>query len=290
MSEIQIPATNELIKTITFPFTDKRWFLKVLIGILLGIAACLIPVIPSIFLLGYYYRISRRIIAEDGQAAVPEWEDWGRLFTDGIRYFGAALIYSLPMLIAFILMYAVMFLPMLGMMDMGSSMQPWGGYGDATRTLGSFGLIFLMYPMMAFNMLVFLLTVVFLPPALMHVVAKDSFGAAFQFSGWWKIFRANFGGFVIAFMISTALLCMIYFGSFILLSSIVFCIVAPIFLWLSAMLVGLVISALYARAYRAGVETLAGPKSTKNPPDVVRQVKPQKASPLVPKQSTRVNS
>ena len=209
MSTTTSHTSDNLISTFNFPFSDKRWFLKLLIGVLLSLAGMLIPIIPSIFLVGYYYRISRRIIAEDGQPALPEWDEWGRLFIDGIKYLGGVVIYSLPLILSMLVFYLLMFLPCLSMFGASDT---WHGYGADPRMMTSMLLLLLAYPMMGLSLLISLLTGIVLPPALMHLVAHNSFGAAFQVSSWWKIVRANIGGFLIAFLLSISLLTVVYFG------------------------------------------------------------------------------
>jgi len=143
MSESTVPSPSILIQTFKFPFSEKSWIQKVLIIFLLMVANFIIPLIPSIFIAGYYYRICRRIIAEDGQAVLPEWDDWSRLLVDGIKYVGASIIYCIPLLISFLLMYLVAFLPMFGSI---LPMDTWNGNGAPPVMIGSMLLMFLMYP------------------------------------------------------------------------------------------------------------------------------------------------
>jgi len=42
MSATSIPTPSNLIQTLKFPFSDKRWFKKVVVGILLIVAAFII--------------------------------------------------------------------------------------------------------------------------------------------------------------------------------------------------------------------------------------------------------
>jgi len=50
----------------------------------------------SVFVVGYAYQIIQRIILEDGEPYLPEWEDWSKLFNDGLRLTGALLILYIP--------------------------------------------------------------------------------------------------------------------------------------------------------------------------------------------------
>jgi hypothetical protein len=253
MSVSTIPSPGDLIQTFKFPFSQKSWIQKVLIIFLLMVASFIIPLIPSIFIAGYYYRVCRRIIAEDGQAALPEWDDWSRLLVDGLKYVGASIIYFIPLFISVIVMYLVMFLPMIGTM---LPIANWNGNGTPFLMMGSMLMMFLMYPMMSLMMLLSLATGIFLPPALMHLIARNSFGGAFQFSAWWKVFRANFGGYLIAFLISLALYAVVYIGFMIFAYTIVLFCLGYILLFAMAIYCHMIASALFAQAYRTGVEKL----------------------------------
>jgi len=258
MPESTVPNTQNLITVFKYPFTDPRWFQKMLVGALLVLASMIIWVIPSVFVTGYLSRISRRIISGDGQAALPEWDDWGKLFVDGIKLVGISFIYSIPMLISILATYAMMFIPYIGML---SSMSDWSGHVMNNGFPSSFFLIFLMYPMMGVGILISLVTAVFLPPALMHVIARDSFSAGFHFSDWWKVFRANLGGFMIANLITLANLTVLYFVTYILMMTIVLGCLSPLVTIATSIYLGALTFTLYAQAYRTGQDKLAA-KST----------------------------
>jgi hypothetical protein len=276
MSVSTITGSSDLFHNFSYPFSDKRWIQKVVVGILLTVAAFIIPLIPSAFLLGYYFRISRRIVAEDGQAVLPEWDDWGKLFTDGIRYLGLSIIYSIPLFLSIIAMYGVPFLSMLPSISQSAD---WRGYGIEPGMMEPFIMMLFMYPMMGLMLLLSLLTGIFLPPALMHMIARDSFGAGFQFSGWWKVFRANFGGFLIAFLLAMALFMVLYYVTWISVCSIIFCFLAPILGGVMIVFSGLISSALFAQAYRTGAERLSQKSGLANPPADVLPAVVKKAKP-----------
>ncbi|MGB8253230.1 MAG: DUF4013 domain-containing protein [Anaerolineaceae bacterium] len=253
MSESTVPNTQNLITVFKYPFTDPRWFQKMLVGALLVLASMIIWVIPSVFVTGYLSRISRRIISGDGQAALPEWDDWGKLFVDGIKLVGVSIIYSIPLLISILATYAMMFIPYIGML---SSMSDWSGHGMNNGFPSSFFLIFLMYPMMGVGILISLVTAVFLPPALMHVIARDSFSAGFHFSDWWKVFRANLGGFMIANLITLANLTVLYLVTYILMMTIILGCLSPLVTIATSIYLGALTFTLYAQAYRTGQDKL----------------------------------
>ncbi|MEN6326105.1 MAG: DUF4013 domain-containing protein [Syntrophomonas sp.] len=81
-----------------YPFQDKDWVKKMLMG-------CVISIVPvlNVLVLGYFLKciqigISRRQV-------LPEWEEWADHIRDGFMAFLIALIYLLiPILLAFPLM------------------------------------------------------------------------------------------------------------------------------------------------------------------------------------------
>ena len=89
---------EDLQHLFTFPFRDPRWKSKLLIGSLLSLAGFVLPFIPWIFIYGYAAQIMSRIIVDNDEPFLPEWEDWNRIFIDGLRLGVIILIFSLPFL------------------------------------------------------------------------------------------------------------------------------------------------------------------------------------------------
>ena len=66
-------------KVFSFPFQDKDWPTKLLIGILLGI----FPIV-RFFSMGYSYKVFKRTL-NGGEPYLPEWENFGDLFFQGFK-------------------------------------------------------------------------------------------------------------------------------------------------------------------------------------------------------------
>ena len=82
-----------------FPLDDPRWKNKAVIGGLLVLLGSFIyPLFLPVY--GYAVRIMRQTI-EGRQASLPEWDDWGELWLDGLRYFAVILGYLLPVFIIY---------------------------------------------------------------------------------------------------------------------------------------------------------------------------------------------
>jgi hypothetical protein len=106
--------TSETVKELlVFPFRDDRWRQKLLVAFVLSLTGFVIPFIPTVFFLGFCAQIMRRIILENGEPYLPEWDEWGQLFRDGLRFFAVGLIYMLPAMFLIIAGYALMIAPMI---------------------------------------------------------------------------------------------------------------------------------------------------------------------------------
>lgn len=84
---------------------DREWIQKILIGGLL----MFIPIV-NIFALGYLYRYAKKIVLT-GRVDLPAWNDWGKLFIDGLIFLAITILYgTVPALIAWGLSGALAFM------------------------------------------------------------------------------------------------------------------------------------------------------------------------------------
>ena len=240
-----IVTTSGLKNALVFSFQDKKWGTKYLIGGLLILASMIIPVIPILFVLGYAARIIRRITNEDGQAALPEWNNWGDMLVDGLRIFGLYLIYLLPGIILMVIGYLTLLVPAIG------------GHFDVISPAEQIGTLFVMWILMALGILWTLAASFLLQPAAVHMVAKSRFGAGFEFSAWWKILGANIGGFVLALVISMGLAQLLNVVITFSILTIGLIILLPVIAIAGWLYTGLVTSVVCASAYREGLDALA---------------------------------
>lgn len=166
-------------KPFTYVFDDPRWLQKILIGGLFYLASFLL--VGWFFILGYVARVVRNIIA-DVKLPLPEWEDLGGFFNEGVRLFAISLIYALPI----VLMVSVMIpASILGEAD-NSALQALGSVAGCVACL--------FIPFM-------LVTMFFLPAALLFAVVEQRFGAAFELGRLWPFVRANIGNYLLAIVI-----------------------------------------------------------------------------------------
>lgn len=168
-------------KPFTYVFDDPQWLQKILIGGLFYLAGFLI--VGWIFLLGYCARVARNVIA--GEALpLPEWENLGEFFSEGMRMFAVALVWVLPGILL-----VMMFIVPAAVLD---------STGDETVQAVGSGisgcLACLMVPLS-------LAVLLFLPGSLLFAAVEQRFSAAFEFGRIWPFIRANLGNYLLAIVV-----------------------------------------------------------------------------------------
>lgn len=244
-------TTYSMQDVLSYPFKDPRWKSKLGLGVLLTVAGMFVPVIPSLFVIGYGYQILHRLVVERGDLYLPEWDDWGKYFKDGWRLFAMWFVYMLPSLVTSLIgvvAYIAMFVTMIAAEGSGN---------DEAAMIPMFITMAVLFLSMALSMLLAMAASLIVPPATAHTVARDSFSAGFDFTGWWKVFKANLGGFFLALVIVMGLLGIVYMLSYIFYMTIVLMCMLFIFPMLVGFYIMLVGCAMTGLAYREGIDRLA---------------------------------
>jgi hypothetical protein len=243
-------------KTVFFPFQGKNWATKVLIGMGIALANFIIPLVPLIPIYGYAMQIGKRIVQHNEDPALPDWNDWGLYFSDGIKLFGANILYTLPGILLLIIGYVLMFLGNFSFLfDPNFYMT-----AEASPSyflfsmIGTFGGIFLII----FGILLVLAGSFLALPALGHLLARGEFGAAFRIREWWPVFKANWSGYLLALALFYGITIGLTWIPYILYFTIVLCILLPVALSAMMFLSNIIHVSLIAVTYRDGVNTLAG--------------------------------
>jgi hypothetical protein len=138
---------------LSFPFTDIKKFLKVFI---LYVGCFLI--IPGLMALGYSLRVIQSTIV--GLDELPDFDDSGKLISDGLNYVGASIIYGIP---SYIIILIIIF----------------SGIHDFSTNL-----LFIM----VFAIVGFVINIVFLL-ALANMAFEDKFRAVFDFKKVFSIIK-----------------------------------------------------------------------------------------------------
>ncbi len=239
--------TTDISQVLVFPFQDEAWVKKMAIASLL-IFVSFIPIIPMVFFLGYLAEIIRRIAVNGEPPSLPEWDDLSVYFQDGFRLFGAGALYLIPSTLLLIIGYVCMFIPIV-IMEAGRLSDGEGMILMIAGYLAGFGL-------MGIGAVLAMVTGVVLPVAGSHIVVKEDFSAAFKFGEIWDIFKANWSGFLVAFLIIIGGFVVLSYGSYLLVVTVILCCLYPFVLCLMSTYLALVGSALVADAYRVGVDNL----------------------------------
>ncbi|MGH9392477.1 MAG: DUF4013 domain-containing protein, partial [Vicinamibacteria bacterium] len=91
-------ASLDFGRTLNFFFQDPNWLQKILVGSLFTVLSFFF--IGGIFIAGYAARLVRRA-ARGEPYPLPEWDDLGGMFAEGLSVIGAYLIHILPAVLAF---------------------------------------------------------------------------------------------------------------------------------------------------------------------------------------------
>jgi hypothetical protein len=173
-------------KAFGFVFEDENWIVKILIGagvflvgLLLGVLV--IPaVIAGAILAGYEVEIVRRVIRGD-MDALPEWDNWGALITDGLKVLVIGIVYALPAIIVSLCLGVP-----AGMLAEDSP-----GLSSALSILSRcLGIVWAI------------VVSILLPAAIAFFVAEDELGAAFRFGEVISFVRDNLSTYLVTFVMS----------------------------------------------------------------------------------------
>ncbi len=155
-------------------------------------------IIGAFFIYGYLARLVRNVIAGDAHP-LPEWDDLGEYFSEGLRMFGVALVYMLP----FIFLMFIFIVP---------SIVAEAADSDAMRNIGG-GMAAcvwcILFPLG-------LAMAIWLPGALLFTAVERRFGAGFEFAQIAAFIKANIGNYLLAFVVWLVVRMVVPFG-FILL-------------------------------------------------------------------------
>ncbi len=177
----------------THPFETRENRKKFLIGTLLTTASFLfLPLLPLI--IGYGARLFRR--AMDNCFDLPEWDDWGEMFMDGLRTWGAALVYSAPLVLFILCLSSVWFIFPLLMIFLEES--------GVSEEIGATLAMGIMIPSMLIMLITIPLSLVTVFPAMVgwaRAAHQRSFQAGIQVREVLAILRSNPGDFILAMII-----------------------------------------------------------------------------------------
>lgn len=175
-------------RSFTFVTEDPDWIKKVLIGGVFTLACALLVGIP--FVLGYFSRTLRNVVAGEPRP-MPDWDDLGGIFNEGLRLTAVYLLYTLGVLAVFAALGCVVMLPVMALSGGG------GDAADALGVLGGLGIL-VVYGLL---MLAGLALAVYLPAALARSALRATVADGFAWREILGFIRANLGNYLVSLVI-----------------------------------------------------------------------------------------
>ncbi len=238
-----------------FPFIGPEWRNRFLLGSVLLLASFLIPILPGLIVAGYALRIVRQAIQGE-ELYLPPWDDWGKLFLDGLRWTVVSIVFFLPGSLVIGIGVAGYFGGFLA----GAVQESAEGVAAMLAGMGVY------FVGLAVGVLLLLLGAIPLPVAVAHFVAQGNLGAAFRVREWWPILKANKLGYLIAWVTVAGLYNLWNLVLVVLIYSIVLCCLVPFAIPPVALYFTVLSAALFGRVYRESRAMIAGADAAVEPP------------------------
>ena len=174
-------------KSFSFPFEDKQWISK--LG--LGAVIAMVPVLNFAWS-GYMVGLIRNVM-DGSPEPLPNWDDLGKKFMDGLILSTAGLVYALPMLI-------VICLP-LGFMVVPAILSGNGDMQDVANAIAGAGSLLFICLSCVFLLYGLVLSVIY--PAILVLFAREgTFAACFKFREVFDLISKNMNTFLTAWGVS----------------------------------------------------------------------------------------
>lgn len=238
-------------ETLLFPVKDAEARKQFLIACLVTLAGFIIPLIPTIILMGYGVKIMRQVITERKNPSMPEWQgsDWSAMLMDGLRVFGLQIILMLPL---FLIMGCGIFFMISGSIGFTALAE------ESTQAFAPLGILFYLLGigiMMLFSLLSIPYGVI-ISAAIPHSVANNSFEAGFKFKEWFPILRKGLGNFILGYIFVIVISFVFMFViQFAMITIILMCIV-PFLMIPYTTYITLLANTIYAQAYITSLDAL----------------------------------
>jgi hypothetical protein len=178
---VPVKPSFDFAKPFTFVFEDPEWLQRILIGGLFYLAGFFI--VGWFFIFGYVARLTRNVVA-GYERPLPDWENLGDYFNEGLRLFGVAFVYLLPLII-------------LGIGMMFPAIIADAIDNEGVRTMGGLmtGCMTCLFVPITFAV------IFFMPASMLFVAVERRFGAAFEFGRIWPFIKQNVGNYVLAIVV-----------------------------------------------------------------------------------------
>ena len=184
------PPSLDFGRCFTFITDDPDWVKKVLIGGAFVLASFLL--VGAFFVAGYWSRFVKAVAAGQPRP-LPEWDDLGGIFSDGLRVVGLYFVCWIGAFAVLLLLACPIGLAAGGLASLSSS----DGAREALSALGGLG-VFLVYGL--FILLAFGISLVF-PAAATRVVLKGDLSAGFDYRAVFGFVRLNLGNYLLSLVV-----------------------------------------------------------------------------------------
>jgi hypothetical protein len=172
-------------RTLGFVFEDPDWLKKMLLG---GLMCLLSIFIVGTFLVGgYALRVIRRSARGEARP-LPDWDDWGGLFMDGLLAFGVYIVHVFALVIPLIAGFGCL----VGVAMGGASSHR--GAGNALGAVAGIGMLGLY----ALFFLALMALMVYMPAVLTRLAILGRFGVVLEFRENVGFIRRNLGNYLLA--------------------------------------------------------------------------------------------
>ncbi len=159
-------------KSFTYVFEDDNWISKFLVGVVVSL-------VPIVNLAGYGYMVELLKNVRDGvENPLPDWDDFGKFFVDGLKYLAGLLVYLIPVIL---LSFAI--IPIAIAAD---------AVGTPDEALG--GVLFLFY--CGIFILTFL-PMLFYPALFVQFAKNDEIMDMLRIGDIWQLVKEDLGNYII---------------------------------------------------------------------------------------------
>lgn len=256
-------TADRIQAALKYPFREPGWANRLLVPYALTLLGYFFfPALP--WYMGYWAETMRRGV--QGQPLeLPDAQDWKRTYVEGLKAWGAGMVFTAPVIIPVMLAVLSIFSSSFAVTFLGER----SGLSDdaiASLFLLSIGVGF---SCIGLAVLLALPLSLIWPAAVCHMMARSEFAAAFRVRAWWPIFRANFAGFLTAFGVQILLGIVLALAMQILYFTVILACLFPLLIPAVAVYLALATGPLFGQAYRDGAERLAaagGPPPAAEPP------------------------
>jgi hypothetical protein len=248
-------TSNSLRTAFYFPFKRNDWIVPFIIGTALFFAGMIVPIIPILFVYGYFAEIMRMSINGE-EMVLPNWANWGKLFKDGLRCAGVGLVYLGPGIVVSMIGFVAYFVMIIASIALTPESSGYDSTSAGWSVLVMFAAMGTLFLSMFFGTILLMAGAIPLPAALAHLIAQEKFGAAFHIREWTRIIRRDSWGYFIAWVLVVGLFGVLYLGFMLAYLTFILCFIGYLLLFPVSFYIMLVSAALFGKQYRESVSLI----------------------------------